>query len=396
MKRTFKYRLYPTKKQDLELNEILAQHRNLYNAALEQRLTAWHDHRIGVWYYQQAADLTEARAEMDWISCGSASAQQATLRRLDVNYREFVTGSRGRPRFRSQQRFRSVTFPAYGDGIKIVDINAGMARLRVKGLAGHLKFRLHRAVLGKIKTVTLKQERTGKWFLTFSCDNVPADPEAMTGSVVGVDLGVIIKAALSTGEKITNQSFLNDDLLRLAKQQKIVAGRQNGSNRQSKARQQVTITHAKIARKRRDANHKLSRKLVQEHDLIFFEKLAPQAMTSGKSKKLNRSVRDQGWSQLIEFTVYKAQEAGKQIELINPRNTSRECAACGIINKRSRCSRDQFLCVSCNYAADADFNAAQVIKKRGLAGLAKKNVKFHSAGLGSSLKSKLDLEAVAL
>jgi len=95
-------------------------------------------------------------------------------------------------------------------------------------------------------------------------------------------------------------------------------------------------------------------------------------------------------------TVYKAQEAGKQIELINPMNISRECAACGKVNKLSRLSRDKFVCVSCGYAADADFNATQVIKKRGLQGLAKKNVKFHNSGLGSSLKSKLDLEAVAL
>jgi len=300
VRRTFKYRLYPTKKQDLELNEILVQHRNLYNAALEQRLTAWHDRGIGVWYYQQAADLTEARAEMDWLQCGSASTQQATLRRLDVNYRQFVTGNRGRPRFCSQQRFRSVTFPAYGDGIKIVNINGGMARLRVKGLKGHLKFRLHRALLGKIKTVTLKRESTGKWSVTFSCDDVPPITEPMTGSVIGVDLGVTTKAALSNGEKITDQSFLNHDLARLSKQQRLVSGRQRGSNRQRKSRQQVAVTHAKISRKRRDANHKLSRKLVHEHDLIIFENLSPAKMTSGKGKKLNRSVRDQGWSQFTK------------------------------------------------------------------------------------------------
>jgi len=214
--------------------------------------------------------------------------------------------------------------------------------------------------------------------------------------VIGVDLGVATKAALSNGEKITDQSFLNHDLAKLAKQQRLVSGRQRGSNRQRKARQQVAVTHAKIARKRRDANHKLSRKLVHEHDLIIFENLSPAKMTSGKGKNLNRSVRDQGWSQLIQFTVYKAQEAGKQIELINPRNTSRECASCGKVSKLSRISSDKFACVSCNYAADADFNAAQVIKKRGLQGLAKKNVKFHNSGLGSSLKSKLGLEAIAL
>jgi len=396
VRKTFKYRAYATQQQDLEFDEMLDEHRNLYNAALEQRLTAWHDHGIGVWYYQQAADLTEARAELNWVSCGSASAQQATLRRLDVNYRQFVTGDRGRPRFCSQQRFRSVTFPAYGDGIKIVNINGGMARLRVKGLKGHLKFRLHRSLLGKIKTVTLKRESTGKWSVTFSCDDVPLSPEPMTGSVIGVDLGVATKAALSNGEKITDQSFLNHDLAKLAKQQRLVSGRQRGNNRQSKARHQVAVTHAKISRKRRDANHKLSRKLVHEHDLIIFENLSPAKMTSGKGKNLNRSVRDQGWSQLIQFTVYKAQEAGKQIELINPRNTSRECASCGKVSKLSRISSDKFACVSCNYAADADFNAAQVIKKRGLQGLAKKNVKFHNSGLGSSLKSKLGLEAIAL
>jgi len=122
----------------------------------------------------------------------------------------------------------------------------------------------------------------------------------MTGSIVGIDLGVATKAAFSNGEKITDQSFLENELARLAKQQRLVSGRQRGNNRQSKARQQVAVTHAKISRKRRDANHKLSRKLVHEHDLIFFEDLAPQKMTSGKGKNLNRSVRDQGWSQFTK------------------------------------------------------------------------------------------------
>jgi len=366
MKKSFKYRLFTQKSQETKLNNMLDSARFLYNCALEQRVVCWKQWRKSVNYYDQANALKEIRSLDEGIAQLNYSASQDILRRLDKSFQAFFrrikTGNTppGFPRFKSRNRFNSITFPTYGDGIKLKN-----GKFYIQNV-GNVRIKLHREISGSIKTVTIRRTNN-KWYACFSCE-VEFKPLPASGKTVGIDVGLSSFATLSTGEKIANPRFFKTDEVKLTKAQRRLSKETKGTSSRAKQRKKVSRIHEKIANRRNDFAHKLSRNLVDMFQVIVFEKLNIKGMMENHLKvfgyKLNKSIFDVAWSQFTQLTSAKAEWAGRKVIFVNPRNTSKMCSRCGRLVEKTLADRVHHC--SCGLVLDRDENAAINILSLGL------------------------------
>lgn len=347
MRKTFRYRLYPTKLQAQALDQQVREACTLYNAALQERRDAWKKTGTSLNYYAQANQLKEIRSE-GLLSLANFSCCQAVLRQVERSYqaffRRFKSGEKpGFPRFKPHQRFDSITFPAYGDGVRLLP----SGKLRVQGI-GILKIKLHRPVDGKIKTVTLKRE-SGKWYACFSVE-VDSQPLDASFLAVGIDVGLESFAVLSNGAIMTNPRHYRKAQARLRRAQRKVARRRKGSHCRKKAVRELQAVHAHVRHQRQDFHHKLAHGLVQRYGLIAIEDLSVKGMAGGM---LAKSVHDAGWSGFFSKLRYKAESAGRQLVCVDPRGTSQRCSGCGA-EVRKHLKDRWHTCSGCGFSVSRD------------------------------------------
>lgn len=359
MRKTYKFRLYPSKRQTEALTGQLAEACRLYNAALQERRDAWRINHTSLDYYSQAAQLKEIRAAGD-LGITSYSAAQDVLRRVQRTFEAFFArvrrGARpGFPRFKSAARFDSLTFPEYGKkGCKLLE----SGKLRVQGV-GEIKVKLHRELEGKIKTATLKRE-AGRWFVCFmvECEEKPLPP---CPAAVGVDVGLSAFATLSDGMEINNPCYFRQAQAALRRAQRKVSRRKRGGNRRRKAVAALQRMHAHIRNQRADFHHKAARTLVNGYGLIAVEDLNVKGLASGM---LAKPVNDAGWSLFISKLTYKAVEAGRVLVKVDPRGTSQRCVCGADVPKTLKQRRHQ--CGACGLSVGRDHASALEILARGL------------------------------
>ncbi|MEV8635011.1 transposase [Streptosporangium sp. NPDC051023] len=383
MRRSFRFLLRPTSKQAVALAACVEDHRQLYNAALEHRRTAYRKAGVSVRYGEQPGELKHIRAD-DPGGQGrwSFSSQQATLRRLDTAFAAFFTRvcqgrTPGFPRFKGRGRFDTVTWPKDGDGCRwdSQPNHPTATYLRLQGV-GHVRVHRHRRVLGTVKTISVRREGS-RWYVVLSCDDVPAQALPATDAAVGIDLGVASLVTTSDGEHLANPRPLAASAARLAAAQRALARTQRGSGRRRKAAARVAALHGKVRRQRLDGAHKAALALVAGYGVIVHEELRIVNMTRSASgtidapgrnvaaeSGLNRSILDAGWGVFLTVLADKAESAGRALIAVNPAGT---CAACGHVAKENRVSQAAFRCRACGHGAHADVNAAINILRAGLA-----------------------------
>lgn len=345
MRKTFKYRIYPTKQQEQTLDYWLYLCRKLYNTCLEQRQIAY---RMGrrVNKYDQMKELPNLKAELPEYREVDAQALQDVVERLDKSYQKFFKGG-GYPKFQGRNRYDSITFKQ--NSWKLKD-----HRLDLRG-CGSIKVKWSREVEGDIKTVTVKR-RAGQWYVCFSCDNVPAPTYPVTDKIVGIDLGIEALATTSDGERFANAKYLKGKQKQLRKIQRHLARQKNkAGNRRRKTVRQIQRLHLKVANQRADANHKASTSLVKQNAVIVHEDISPQFML--KNHKLAQAASDVGWSQFLTFLQSKAATAGRKVIAVNPAYTSQTCSGCGVIRKK-KLSERWHDCPECGTSLHRDHNAA--------------------------------------
>jgi putative transposase len=220
---------------------------------------------------------------------------------------------------------------------------------------GDVRVKMHRQIEGKPKTLTIKR-KNGRYYAMVTCEIEP-QPVQLSGRQVGVDLGVRHFAITSDKEFFPAMRFLEKGQRHIKRLQRTVSRRKKGSQRRRKAVALLTKAHERVANQRKDLAHKISRSLVNRYDLIAFEKLNVQGMV--KNSSLARKIVDAAWRQLIDFTSYKAEWAGKEVKLVEPRNTSQACSECGRIVKKDLNERVHRC--PCGYTEDRDVNAARNI-----------------------------------
>ncbi len=392
IRKAFQFRLYPNKEQQTALDQTLWLCRDLYNAALYERREAYRLGHVTLSYNFQQNELPAVKVDCPEYTEVHSQVLQDMLRRLDKAYQAFFrrvkAGEKpGFPRFQGRGRYNSLTYPQYGNGARL-DYDEGKWGVLTLAKLGSFKVRMHRPIEGTIKTVTVRRDGE-HWYVSFSCEiEVPDVVPASSGAAIGIDLGLLHFATLSDGEQVDNPRLLR----RAAKKLKVAGQKlsrcKRGSHRRDRARREVRRLHRKVRNQRADFLHKLSRRLVQEHEVIVFEDLAisnlvkrPKAKvdadqsaasgttvyaSNGAAAKsgLNKSISDAGWRQFQQQCVAKAAWAGRRVLFVNPAYTSQTCSGCGVIGKKELSER-WHSCPECGTELDRDVNAAINILRLG-------------------------------
>ena len=387
--RAYKYRLYPTKKQAVRLQEVLDRCRELYNAALQERRDAYRMAHVSIGYNQQAAQLPEIKEIRPEYADLHSQVSQDTLKRLDKAFKAFFRRVKqgekpGYPRFQQYGRYDSFTFPQSGFSLTH-DNRVCLSKIGTLKVKFPTKKKAN-PPQGTMKTCTIKREGI-HWFVIFMCEVEQERVHHPGEEAVGIDLGLLHFGTLSDGSTIENPRHWRRAEQRLKKLQEALSRKKRGSRRRKKAAQVVGKNHRHIRNQRKDFHHKEARKLVKAYQTMVFEKLQPANMSkrpkpkqdegtgeylpNGASAKagLNKSILDAGWSQFQQIVVNKAEWAGSRVLFVNPRYTSQMCSDCGTVVKKELSER--WHSCSCGCELDRDHNAAINIKRAGLLLLAK-------------------------
>lgn len=354
MLKTFRYRVYPAKRQQLILESQLAICAELFNAALQERRDAWKIARKSISYFDQTIQLTQIRKERADVRGINANVLENVLKRVQIAFDGFFERVKrkekaGYPRFRSTVRYDSMTFRQIGSAI--VGNKLRLSRI------GKVRIKLHRPLEGAIKTLTIKRE-AGRWFALFACE-VDAKQMPFSPNVIGVDVGLRAFATLSDGTMIENPRWYRKAESKLRLAQRRVARRKKGSNRRRKAIQTLQRLYAHVLNQRADFHHKISRELVNGNGLIAVEDLNVQGLSRSW---LGKFVNDAGWSGFLKKLAYKAEDAGRLIVKVDPRGTSQMCT-CGAEVRKTLAVREH-RCTACGLVADRDHVSAQLILSR--------------------------------
>jgi len=364
-----RYRLLPTPAQETVLRDHCGHARYTWNLAVEQH-SHWHPGRKSApGYLEQCRQLTAARAEHPWLAAGSQTVQQQALRDFTQAMAAFYDPQNpaGRPSWRKAGR---------DDGFRIsgrCGRQWDVRRLSRKTgevwvpKAGWVRFRWSRAVPPGAKSYRVTQDRAGRWHVAFAVIPAPV-PAPGNGQVVGIDRGVAVSAALSTGQMLHAPGLTARERTRLRRLQRKLARATRGSNHRGRVKHAIARLRARETDRRKDWAEKVSTDLAGRFDLIRVEDLQIANMTrSGKGTRenpgrnvrakagLNRGILASGWGLLVRRLQDKAPG---RVEKINPALTSQRCSACGQVDRDSRESQAVFRCTACGFAGNADVNAA--------------------------------------
>lgn len=366
MRKTFKYRVLPSKSQAKKLQKSLDACRWAYNHFLEQRKTSWETEQKSLSRFDQMNTLPVLKKEHPFLNDAFSQCLQNVSVRIDLAFRAFFRRCKteekpGYPRFRGKSRYDSFTYPQAG--FKLLKNVIQLSKI------GGVKIRLHRPVEGTIKTCTVRRSPTGKWYATFSCivDHVP-DIKPIEPTI-GIDMGLASFATFSDGQKIENPRFFKHEQKNLAKAQRKLSRQTKGSKLRASARKVVARVHERTGWKRESFVHQEARKIVDKFNTIVVEDLSINDMKKENFRCINKSIGDVAWRQFLQFLSFKAEYAGKKVVTVNPAYTSQTCSRCGNRQKLKLSDR-MYHCPCCGLSFNRDVNAALNILSLGTQTLA--------------------------
>jgi putative transposase len=363
-----RYRLVPSPAQEAVLREHCGHARYVWNLAVEQHRHWRPGRKSAPGYLQQCRQLTAARAEHPWLAAGSQVVQQQALRDFAQAMANYLGGTHDRPSWRKAGR---------DEGFRIVAVRPGHVRRLSRRVgevrvpkAGWVRFRWSRPVPPEVKSYRVTLDRAGRWHIAFAVIPEPiAGPG--NGQTVGIDRGVAVSAALSTGELLTAPGLSARRNKRLRRLQRRLARAKRGSNRRAGVKLTVARLRAREADARKDWAEKASTDIARRFDMIRVEDLRIRSMTRSakgtagapgqnvrQKAGLNREILRSGWGLLARRLEDKAPG---RMEKIRPAFTSQRCSACGHVDAESRESQARFVCTTCGFADHADVNAARNI-----------------------------------
>src|SRR5215210_1287887 len=289
MRKTYKYRIYLTNGQRRILTTMLEECRWVYNQTLEAREFAY-ENSIKSGLYDTQAMLPIWKEKRPSLRMVHSQVLQNVHVRVDLAFQAFFrrvtegAEDAGYPRYKKVERYRSITYPQYGNGVAIRGNDLIISKV------GRIKVVWHRPVEGEIKTVSLKRSQTNKWYVTFS---VEIEPKRMPASahLAGVDMGLESFLTTNDGEKVENPRFFRRDEADLKRVQKLKDAAKNAQKWDENRRRKKALAHIheRIANRRSDFAHKRSRELVDRYQIIAFEQLAPQEMGARKGRGMRKS-----------------------------------------------------------------------------------------------------------
>jgi len=355
MKLTYKFRLYPSRKQENQLNKTLDICRFTYNKQLELKINKYKEESISLSQFDLNNNLVKLKEQFREFNEVHSQVLQEVNKRISLAFNGFFRRAKnkenpGFPRFKSKFRYDSITYPQSGFQLE--------NKLYLSKI-GEISVVKHREVKGKIKTLTIKRTLTNKWFAYFTVEKEIEKKIIQNQRSIGIDMGLNNFYADSEGNLIDNPKYLRKSEERLKLLQRKLSKKVKGSKNRLKSRFKVSKLHEIIFNQRDDFLHKESRKLVNNYQNIAVEKLNIKGMN--KNYHLAKSINDASWNKFLQMLSYKAEEAGGKLTEINPRGTSQYCI-CGNKVEKSLAVRTH-KCNSCGININRDTMSAILIKK---------------------------------
>jgi len=343
--RTYKFRIYPSKRQEELLNTYLWLAKNLWNELLAHCKQTYED--FGYFPTKNTLQLMVKE-----YGLYSQTQQEIAHRIYNSVIRVFKLKKKGVkcgfPRFKSFDRMKSLHYPQSTQGFKLYK------KLTVTPF-GEIAIKKHREIKGRIKTLILKRESSGKWFAVFTAEEEKPTPKENKGEAIGIDLGLRIFATLSNGMRINNPRHFKKYENRLAFIQRKFSRKKKGSTSRKRAKIRVAKLHEKISDCRRDFLHKISTELVNDYSFIASERLASREMAE---QNYGKQINDAGWNMFANMLAYKAEGAGCRVVFVDPENTSKMCSRCGNLRKDLSLRDRTYACPECGLTLDRDLNSA--------------------------------------
>lgn len=352
-------RLYPSKTQMADLAVQFGCARWVWNEALTETQRAYRETGKGLGYHAMAVRLPKLKKSHPWLADANAQVLQQSVRNLSRAFLNFFEKRSGFPRYKSKRGSQSIHFP------QDVSIDSAGKMIRLPKV-GWVKCVAHRSVVGRIKTVAVTKAPSGRYYASVLMDDGEDLPDTSTdGAAVGIDLGLIDFAVTSDGSKFANPRHVSKAERNLKRKQRKLARKKKGSRSREKAKVVVARAHERVGNARKDWLHKLSRRIVDENQVIAVEDLCVKAMV--RNPNLAKSISDAGWGMFSRMLEYKCAWSGKRFVKVDrffP--SSRACSCCGSVTDRLPLSVRRWTCRDCGSAHDRDINAAKNIRDEAL------------------------------
>ncbi|MFH1306099.1 MAG: RNA-guided endonuclease TnpB family protein [Candidatus Micrarchaeota archaeon] len=355
--RNYRYRIYPTRKQQNKLNAQMKLSKQAYNFLLEKAKEKFKKEGKTLSKFDMDKLIIQLKKEKPEYKQPHSQVLQNISNRVSKAYSNFFRRVKekkkgknikaGFPRIKKYAK--SLTYPQSGFSFTS-DKRIFLSKV------GSMLISMHRPPKGKLKTLTIKTSASNKWHIAITCDIPKVKFKPNNKPKVGLDAGITNFATLSNSIKFSNPKFLNKALPKLKLLQQSLSRKKKKSNKRRKAKLKLSLFHEKIDNCRNDFLHKLSNILTNSYSIIAIEKLNVKNML--KNSYLSRSIMDASWASFIAMLCYKAERAGCRVIAINPKNSSKKCSNCGNLREMPLNKR-VYNCPVCKMSADRDVNAAK-------------------------------------
>ena len=353
--------MYPSQEQSLLLARTFGCSRWVFNHFLEEKIKFFKETGKSLSYCKCSKMLTKIKTKEDtaWLAEVEAAALQQSLRNLDRAFDNFSKRRKqgvGFPNFKKKKSRKTYRTP---DAKILDDSHVWIPKV------GRVKARITRTIQGRITSATIKQTPSGKYFIVFTCSDIPQPPKSKDGKAIGIDLGIKTLVTTSDGEKIEGVADTRKLDKKLAREQRKLSRKKKGSNNREKQKIKVARVYEKIANKRKDHLHKVTAKLISENQVVCAETLNVEGMM--KNHHLAKSIAAQSFATALGFLEYKAKEKGKIfVQVDRWFASSKTCNDCGIKEDTLPLNIRSWQCKNCGARHDRDINAAKNILAEGI------------------------------
>ncbi len=378
--RAYKFRIYPDATRQKEIDERLILAQQFYNKILEKSIAAYLDEKTKVSMAQFNRFVKEIiQEDKKYLKLYSQTRCEIEYRLLKA-YRNFFRGIKegnrkaGFPRFRSRDRYKTITYPQDNGAFAIEKERKEIKMLRLSRI-GRMRIEGHREIEGKVKTLTIKRE-AGTYYAIFSTETEKAIPRIKDIAPVGIDMGLNTFAMLSDFTKIEKPKFARKKERKIAHWQRVISkkdevAKMQNRDKYTKNRRKAVVRLQGAWNDVNNQNHdfmqKSTTKLVNSGDYTSFKMEALQPRNMMKNHKLARSIGEASWSKFRQILSYKAESAGMKVDLVDPTDTTQECSICHNIKKEEEkltLRARTYQCYACGLTMDRDLNSARVINYR--------------------------------